>query len=223
MGKAEEALSWCRQGLGRFADDPELLMQQGQLLWQTGEREQACGCLAAILEGRPGQYFASVDAGLRGFRTRHLLGEWYRQLGRLAEAEVQWRTAAAEQELRRRGWRWASCICSSAAGTNWKRWPAGWTGAVRSTRACCGRGAGGAEELTQARRLLEGIVGRAPEALGPRVVLSQVLLEEGRDLGAAERVLREVLALDPEHKETKHNLEVLLRIRRRQPAALVSA
>jgi hypothetical protein len=49
------------------------------------------------------------------------------------------------------------------------------------------------------------------QALGPRVLLSQVLLQEGRDWEAAERALRDVLSIDPHHAETKHNLSVLLR------------
>ena len=42
-------------------------------------------------------------------------------------------------------------------------------------------------------------------------MLSQILLEEGRDWQASEQALREVLALAPDHKETQHNLAVLLR------------
>ena len=63
----------------------------------------------------------------------------------------------------------------------------------------------------------------SPKALGPRVVLSQVLLMEGRDLDAAEQTLQDVLLLDPEHKETKHNLEVLRRNRRGLAAIGASA
>jgi Flp pilus assembly protein TadD len=38
-----------------------------------------------------------------------------------------------------------------------------------------------------------------------------VLLQEGRDWEAAERALREVLALEPNDGETRHNLNLLLR------------
>jgi hypothetical protein len=50
-----------------------------------------------------------------------------------------------------------------------------------------------------------------PKAPGPRVLFSQILLQEGRDWDAAERALRDVLSIDPDHAETKHNLNVLLR------------
>jgi Tfp pilus assembly protein PilF len=56
---------------------------------------------------------------------------------------------------------------------------------------------------------------RAPQALRPRVLLSRVLLQEGRDLAAAEKALRDVLAMDPNHAEAKHNLAILLSERRR--------
>ena len=50
-----------------------------------------------------------------------------------------------------------------------------------------------------------------------------MLLQEGRDLAAAERALRDVLALDPQHAEARNNLAVLLRERERLAAAPVFA
>jgi hypothetical protein len=46
-----------------------------------------------------------------------------------------------------------------------------------------------------------------------------VLLQEGRDWAAAERALRDVLDIDPNHAETRHNLTVLQRRLGRQVAA----
>jgi hypothetical protein len=43
----------------------------------------------------------------------------------------------------------------------------------------------------------------------PRVLLSHVLLQEGKDPAAAEQALRAVLALDPGDAEAQHNLQVL--------------
>lgn len=50
----------------------------------------------------------------------------------------------------------------------------------------------------------------------PRVFLSHVLLQEGRGWDAAEKVLRDVLALDPDNAEARSNLEVLLSQQARQ-------
>jgi hypothetical protein len=41
-------------------------------------------------------------------------------------------------------------------------------------------------------------------------VLSHALMQEGRELRAAARALRDVLALDPLNAEARHNLSVLL-------------
>ncbi len=43
------------------------------------------------------------------------------------------------------------------------------------------------------------------------MVLSEALLQEGADLAAAERALRDVLGLDPDNHEARHNLAVLIK------------
>ena len=73
-----------------------------------------------------------------------------------------------------------------------------------------GRGQVQRGDLAAARKTLAGVVSQDPSALGPRVLLSQVLLQEGRDWAAAEQALRDVLEIDPNHAETRHNLHVLL-------------
>ncbi len=59
--------------------------------------------------------------------------------------------------------------------------------------------------------MLNEILPRYPDTLGPRMLLSHVLLKEGKDWHAAERALREVLRIDPNSTEAKGNLELLLR------------
>src|SRR5262249_22262768 len=81
-------------------------------------------------------------------------------------------------------------------------------GAVWQARGQLARG-----ELAAARETLEAVVGRAPQALRPRILLSHVLLPEGRDWDAAELALREVLRLDPRQAESWRNLIVLQRQR----------
>jgi Tfp pilus assembly protein PilF len=66
------------------------------------------------------------------------------------------------------------------------------------------------QEFATARGLLEAAIFASPRSVWPRVVLTHVLLREGGDGAAAERALREVLALDPGHAEARRNLEVLL-------------
>jgi Flp pilus assembly protein TadD len=45
------------------------------------------------------------------------------------------------------------------------------------------------------------------------VFLSYTLLQEGNDLAAAERALRQILSLDPGNAEARQNLAVLLKNR----------
>ncbi len=73
------------------------------------------------------------------------------------------------------------------------------------------RGHLGRKEFAAARQLLEETIAQYPQALWPRVILSHVLLQEGRDWAAAEQALRDLLALDPNHREARHNLAILLR------------
>jgi Flp pilus assembly protein TadD len=68
-------------------------------------------------------------------------------------------------------------------------------------------------EFIEAEALVRQVVAAEPRAVWPRVLLSHVLLQEGRDLDAAEQALRDVLALDPVHAEAQNNLAVLLRNR----------
>jgi len=65
-------------------------------------------------------------------------------------------------------------------------------------------------EFSAARQVLEATITRAPQAVRPRVILGHVLLQEDQDRDAAERALRDVLALDPGQVETRHNLSVLM-------------
>jgi hypothetical protein len=75
------------------------------------------------------------------------------------------------------------------------------------------------KEFGAARLLLEGVISRHPESIYPWVILSHVLLQEGRDRGSAERALREILAREPQHAEAWHNLHVLLHQQSRPSAA----
>ncbi|HEV3205056.1 MAG TPA: hypothetical protein VGY77_11760 [Gemmataceae bacterium] len=66
------------------------------------------------------------------------------------------------------------------------------------------------KEFEPARRLAEETIARFPNAESPRVILSYVYLQEGNDPTSAEQSLREILVINPENAEAKHNLEVLL-------------
>ena len=215
LERKEEALQMCREGLERFPLDAELLCEQGLLQRDQGDFRGAERSWLSLLDAHRGQYFASEEVGLRGFRTRQLVAEIYRAQERRLEAEVQWRAALAERvdfepawmglaELYLRGERWPELeyFLQNLEGKGLNPAKVGWLRA----RGQVQRG-----EVAAARRTLVSVVADDASALGPRVLLSQVLLQEGRDWAAAERALRDVLEIDPNHAETQHNLRVLLR------------
>jgi hypothetical protein len=68
-----------------------------------------------------------------------------------------------------------------------------------------------------ARTILDEIIPRAPRALWPRVLLSQVLLFEGKDWESAEAALCDVLAIDPNDPTAAQNLTRLLKLQGRGP------
>jgi cytochrome c-type biogenesis protein CcmH/NrfG len=64
-------------------------------------------------------------------------------------------------------------------------------------------------EFDGAKQAATAAARAAPTAVAPRVLLSHILLKEGKDAAAAERALRDVLAIDPNHAEALHNLSAL--------------
>jgi tetratricopeptide (TPR) repeat protein len=214
LGQEPEALAACREGRAVYPEDVELLFQEGLALRAVGDRAGAEASLRRLLEAREGDHFASVDPGLSGYKARHNLAVLCHEQGRAAEAEAQWRAAVAERPDFTPGWlglgelslaqgRWAEL---ESVAQHLEAAPAG----AEEAALLRARGHLKRREFEAARRLMEGAIARSPQALPPRVILSHALLQEGRDHAAAERALRDILALDPLHAEARHNLAVLL-------------
>jgi tetratricopeptide (TPR) repeat protein len=222
LGRKAEALQACREGRARFPEDAELLYEEALLLREARDLNGAASCLIQLMDLRTGPYFASVDVGLRTFRARHLLGVIYREQGRQADAEAQWQAALNDQPQYGPVW-W----CLGELYLEQKRWEL-LEDACRHLESASApvdaavlraRGHKERKDYAAARWLLEGALALAPKSVGPWVILSHVLLAEGRDWAGAERALRQVLALDPQHAEARHNLAVLLRQQGRPPEA----
>src|SRR5262249_6713943 len=160
---------------------------------EAGNLGEAEACLLRLLHTRPGAYFDMVDAGLRGYKTRHVLATIYQQQKRWPDAEAQLRVAVPEGQEYVPVWlslgdvylglsRWseleevAKGLESQAASPQ--------DAAILRGRARLAR-----KEYVAARRTLEEACAQAPKSVGPRLLLSHVLLEEGRDWSAAERTL----------------------------------
>ena len=212
LGQAAEALSACRSGRAVYPDDAELLFQEGLLLRGLGRRTEAEACLLRLLEAREDAHFASVDPGLRGYKARHNLAVIYQEQGRTAEAEAQWKAAAAEHPAFTPAWlalgelylaqrRWADLEQAAARLGG----PADRTeAAVLRARAALAR-----QEFAEARRLLEAAIARAPRRFGPASSSAMPCYRKGAS-PAPPSALRDVLALDPLNQEARHNLSVLL-------------
>jgi tetratricopeptide (TPR) repeat protein len=215
LGRHKEALDTCREGLRCCPDDVELLYTEARLLHDCGDPAGAATSLEKLLRTPPADYFASVDPTLRGPKARLMLGLVYRDLDRSDEAEAQWRAALEEQPtfgparlelgqfyLVHR--RWEELEHTVRHLDTDPRWS-------QDALLLRARGHLARQEFAAARRLVEEAIARAPEAAYPRQLLSQVLLQEGRDWIAAEKALRAVLACDPQNAEARNNLGILLR------------
>ncbi len=214
LGRPDEALATCQAGRGCYPEDVELLFLEGVMRRERQDVEGAEACFLQLLETPPGTYFASVDAGLRGYKARHNLAAMYWQQGRYPEAEAQWRAAVNERPDFLPAWQGLGNL-HMAAG----RWQAleavaqrlaqeeNWAGEGVQLRAQAHLAR---KEFGAARRMLEEAIARAPQAVELHTLLSYVLLQEGRDPEAAERTLRLILDMEPTNAEARNNLAVLL-------------
>ncbi len=221
MGQLEQAAAACHAGRGHYPEDAELLFLEALVRREQGDKSGAEANLLKLIAGREGAHFASVDAGLRGYKARHNLAVIYQEEGRLAEAEAQWTSVVREQpsflpavlgmgELFLAQQRWADFegVVKRLQGV-----PQGsLDAAVMQARGHLVR-----KEFVLARLLLRETIAQFPQALWPRVILTHVLLQEGRDWEAAEHALRDVLELAPNHAEACRNLDLLLQQRKEQP------
>jgi tetratricopeptide (TPR) repeat protein len=170
-----------------------------------------------LLQEQPGAHFASVDSGLRGHKSHHNLGVLCLQQGRVAEAQAHWQAAIKARPdfvpswmglgeccLRYQAWDELGSIALRLEGL-----PGGALEAVLLR----GRALLVRRQFAAAGSLLQAACAQFSQALPLRVLLSHVLLQENRDLAAAEAALRGVLDLDPANAEAQHNLGLLLQAR----------
>jgi glycosyltransferase involved in cell wall biosynthesis/Tfp pilus assembly protein PilF len=217
LGQRPEALAACRRGRSLHPGDAELLCQEAGLLSEMGDREGAFQRLSLLVPqaGRPP--VVAADPAKRSW-AHHQLALIARQAGRADEAEIHWKAAVAQRPdfavawlelaelyLARQQWNEVEAIAQRVEGPFVRPDDA----AVLRSRVLLFR-----KEFSTARALLEETIQRFPQALRPRVSLTHVLLHEGKDPAAAERSVRELLALDPGNAQARSNLDALLRRQR---------
>ncbi len=215
LGRPDEALAAINQGLEACPDDAELLFARGILLMEQGDLVGSEGSYRKLLSGGEDPTFTSVADGLRGYQARNNLAAVLQKQGRSAEAEKRWREALAERpgyppsmlglgELLLRQSRW-DALEEHVSGWIARR-PQDIAPTVLRARALMAR-----KEFSSAQTLLEQTLKTTPKDVWVWLVLSHCLLQEGRDMSGAERVLRKVLELDEGNIEVRQNLSLLLR------------
>ena len=86
LGRPDEAVALCHDGLKIAPDDAELLYRKAVALRTLGARDEAEACWNRILTLKRPERFSSVDVGIYGHLTR-------RNLARIAEEKGDLRTA----------------------------------------------------------------------------------------------------------------------------------
>jgi cytochrome P450/cytochrome c-type biogenesis protein CcmH/NrfG len=213
LGQRADALATLRVGQSLFRDDPELLFVEGVLLAEGRNFPEAEACLVRLLESPSVPDLPHLHPGLCGYLGRHYLAGVYCAQARLAEAEAEWRKAIADWSSFIPAWRGLGELYLEQA-----RWDdfarivqqmksdplAQLDAAVLEAEGHRAR-----REFSEAQQALKTVIDAAPESLWPRLVLCRVLLEEGRDLAAAEQALLNVLKLDPKNAEAQNYLLLL--------------
>jgi GT2 family glycosyltransferase/tetratricopeptide (TPR) repeat protein len=213
LGQPHKALAICNSGQQHYPDDADILFQEGITRQDLKDLDGAVDSFRRLRQPRSSNHFASVDAGLCGYRALHCLGVLYRAKGDIVAAEQHWQEALNEcaeflpslqelGELYLGTGRWDDL---ERVIRRLNEHPHGKLEAdLFRARVWLAR-----KEFEAARSVLAAAIEMHPTALGPRVLMSRVYLQEGSDAATAERALQDVLRIAPEHPEATHNLLVL--------------
>ena len=101
----QEAWEYCSQGLVHFPSDKELLFRQAMLHHHFGRFLEAEKTYLRVLEEQADRHFTSIDVGLCGYKTRHNLAVVYDDMGKLEQAEEQWRMILKEMPTYLTAWK----------------------------------------------------------------------------------------------------------------------
>jgi tetratricopeptide (TPR) repeat protein len=92
------------RGQQLFPDDPELHFRRGILEQRSRNFAVAIEAYLRAIENQCERCFTSRDRGITGHKARHNLAGIYQEIGRLDNAELQWRLAIEEVATYREGW-----------------------------------------------------------------------------------------------------------------------
>jgi tetratricopeptide (TPR) repeat protein len=216
--RSDAAIATCRRGRALFRDYAELRFREGVLLQELGRMAEAERAYLDVLDNHEERHFASIDRGLKGFKTRQNLAVLYTDMGRHEEAERQWREVIREVPGYRAGWRGLGDALLRQGKHDEAETLARELirGGVRRDEGCLldSRLAAARGDVAGARDGLGAALRAAPGDLDIRRMLCHLLFAHG-DLAEAERAQRELIARDPADAWALHNLGTLsLRMRR---------
>jgi tetratricopeptide (TPR) repeat protein len=214
LGQKGEALTLCLEGRARYPDDADLLHQEAMLRSESGDVCGSEACLLQLIDMLPEiKSTVATATGLDGNLLRRKLARIYFSQRRFADAEVQWRAILATQPTFMEAWMgladgWLAQgllpELEQTASMLTKQPDNYVAGSVLAARLHLAR-----REFAVAEELLEQTIMRAPRAIYPRLVLGDVLLQEGRDLAGAEKAWRDLLSLHPNCKPAQQRLIML--------------
>ena len=212
LRREPEALTLCQEGRRRYPEDLELQFLEGGLLLGVGKTQQAEACFHALMAYKPGSLYSGIDLGLVGYKTHHNLGVLYQQQNRHEEAVHHWQRALAANPEYRPAW-----LGLGELYVFQKRWlelekilqdlqampKAQLESTLLRARFLAARG-----EMEKATTLLQQRISEHPQEFLTRLVLSQILVKEGKKPKEIEASLHAVLALQPSHGPTLRQLAV---------------
>jgi glycosyltransferase involved in cell wall biosynthesis len=216
LDQIDEALATCAEGRQRFADDTELLFQEAVLRILRRDLSGGERCLRQLLTTPPGNYIAvSVDPELRGAKARFNLAVVLRDQGRLAEAEAEFLQVLSDKPEFTEAYSGLADLYLAQgrreeAAALLRRLEADPARAAEA-HSIEARLLVAAADFAGARRALEKAVAAAPDSVAPRLALVQVLLADGRDVAAAEKVIQDILTLEPNNSQARLYLETIQR------------
>jgi GT2 family glycosyltransferase/tetratricopeptide (TPR) repeat protein/2-polyprenyl-3-methyl-5-hydroxy-6-metoxy-1,4-benzoquinol methylase len=208
-GRRDEARATCRRGRALFPDDIELRFREGVLLHDTGYLAEAERAYMGVLNNHEERHFASLDRGIKGFKSLQNLAVLYTDMGRFAEAERVWREVIRQVPTYRAGWRGlgdallrqnkgaeALALAEELIRSDQRRAE----GCLLKSRVAAARG-----DVAGARTGLEAVVREKPGDLDVRRMLCHLLFEHGTN-AEAEHAIGELVHLDPSDASAFHNL-----------------
>jgi tetratricopeptide (TPR) repeat protein len=213
MGCFDQGIGYCREGKKHFPNDVELWFEEGLQCKAKKNSAEARLCFEHILQMPQVPCYAGVDAGLRGHLTRHHLALALTLEKQFAAAETHWREAIKQAPLYGPAWLGLAELCLEHGRLaeveqmiDQLHRDARARAIIAALQARMARARG---ESVNAQEIMRQAIAQAPRNIWLRMLLTDMMLRDGKDLDGAERLLQEVLAIEPKQKLASQRLQEL--------------